>query len=146
LENELSQNFPLLNEDQCSIYDSIIHVVQILCEYFFVNGLGDIRKMFLYNTLLVKVRLYGKITLIVASSKIAILLINGDRTAHSRFMILIKLNESLTCNISRSSKEAYLIKMAKLFIWNKAPMIYKFAFEAVDQTFRNIMQVDRPFK
>ena len=35
--------------------------------------------------------------------------------------------------------------MAKLFIWDEAPMMHKFAFEAVDRTFHDITQVDKPF-
>jgi hypothetical protein len=81
----------------------------------------------------------------VASSGIAALLIDGGRTAHSRFKIPIKLNETSTCNISRGSKEAYLINTTKLFIWDEAPMMHKFAFEAVDRTFRDITQIDQPF-
>ena len=35
--------------------------------------------------------------------------------------------------------------MTKLFIWNESPMVHKFAFKAVDRTFRDITQVDKPF-
>jgi hypothetical protein len=35
--------------------------------------------------------------------------------------------------------------MTRLFIWDEAPMMHKFAFEAVDRTFRDITQVDKPF-
>ena len=43
------------------------------------------------------------------------------------------------------SKEACLINVAKVFIWDEAPMMHKFAFEAVDWTFRDITQIDKPF-
>ncbi len=69
----------------------------------------------------------------------------SGRTVYSRFKISLKLNETSTCNISQNSKEAHLIILAKLFIWDKTPMIYKFTFEILDQTFRNITQVDKPF-
>jgi len=81
----------------------------------------------------------------MASSGIAALLIDGSRTALSRFKIPIKLNETSTCSISQGSKEACLINMAKLFIWDETPMMHKFAFEAVDRTFRDITQIDKPF-
>ena len=35
--------------------------------------------------------------------------------------------------------------MSKLFIWDEASMIHKFAFEALDHTFCDITQVDKPF-
>ena len=110
--------------------------------YRWTGGTG---KTFLYNVLLSTVRSSGDIAVAVALSGIAALLITGSRTAHSRFKIPLKLNESLTCNISQNSKEARLIILAKLFIWDEAPMIHKFAFEALDQTFRDITQVDKPF-
>jgi len=47
-----------------------------------VNGSDDIRKTFLYNTLLTYIRSYGDIAIIVASSKIAMLLINDNRITH----------------------------------------------------------------
>jgi hypothetical protein len=51
----------------------------------------------LYNLLLAKVRREGDIALAVASSGIAALLLEGGRTAHSRFMIpATNLNETST--------------------------------------------------
>ena len=112
---------------------------------FFVDGPDGTRKTFLYNTLLANVRSNSDIALAVASSKIAALLISNSRTAHSRFKIPINLDLCLTCNISRRNKEVRLINIAKLFIWNEALMIHKFAFKAVDRTFRDITQIDEPF-
>ncbi|CAB4418715.1 unnamed protein product [Rhizophagus irregularis] len=146
LENILQNNVPLLNTEQYTIYNTVIQAVeQNSSEYFFVDGPGGTGKTFLYNTISAKVRSHGEIALPVASSGIAALLINGGRTAHSRFKIPIKLNETSTCNISRGSKEACLINATKLFIWDEAPMMHKFAFEAVDRTFQDIMQTDKPF-
>ena len=75
-------------------------------ECFFIDGPDGTGKTFLYNIILAKIRLCGEIALPVASSGIAALLIDGGRTAHSRFKIPIKLNETSTCSISRNSKEA----------------------------------------
>ncbi|RIA79498.1 PIF1-like helicase-domain-containing protein [Glomus cerebriforme] len=108
LENELHQNVPLLNEDQHVIYDAIIQAVKHDCGCFFIDGPG------------------------VTSSGIAAVLISDGRTAYSQFKIPIKLNKSSTYNISQRSKEACLINMMKLFIWDEVPMMHKFAFEAVD--------------
>ena len=145
LKNELRQNLPLLNKDQRTIYDAIIQAIESASGSFFVDGPGGTGKTFLYNTLLATVRSHGGIAVAVASSGIAALLISGGRTAHSRYKIPIKINESSTCNISRRSKEARLISIAKLFIWDEAPMMHKFAIEAVDRTFRDITQINRPF-
>src|ERR1044072_1771549 len=146
LESILHNNISLLNAEQHAIYNAVIQAFEHdSSECFFVDGPGGTCKTFLYNTILAKVRLCGEIALPVASSGIAALLIDGGRTAHSRFKIPIKLNETSTCNISRKSKEACLINVAKVFIWDEAPMMHKFAFEAVDRTLRDITQIDKPF-
>jgi hypothetical protein len=56
---------------------------------FFVDGLGGAGKTFLYGCLLSKVRSTCDITLSVASSSIAALLLEGGCIAHSRFKIPI---------------------------------------------------------
>ena len=55
---------------------------------FFIDGPGGTGKTFVYNTLLSYVRSKGDITFAVASSRIAALLLNGGRTAHSRLKFL----------------------------------------------------------
>lgn len=64
---------------------------------FFVDGPGGTGKTFLYTVLLAAVRARGGIALSVASSGIAALLLEGGRTAHSRFKIPIQLDEASTC-------------------------------------------------
>lgn len=95
--------------------------------------------------MLATIRSRGEVALAVAFSGISALLIDGGRTDHSRFKIPLKLNEFSTCNISRGSREANLINAAKLFVWDEAPMLHRFAFEAVDRTLRDITCVDKPF-
>jgi hypothetical protein len=140
-----SLNVSLLNDDQRVIYNAILQAIADANGCFFVDGPGGTGKTFLYNTLLATVRSSGEIAIAVASSGIAALLMMGGRTAHSQFKIPLKLNESSTCSISQNSKETRLIILAKLFIWDEAPMIHKFTFEALDRTFRDVTQVDEPF-
>jgi len=146
LAEQVHQNIPLLNQEQHQIYDKVMQAVnnnEGSC--FFIDGPAGTGKTFLYNTLLAKIRLHSDIAIAVASSGIAASLISGGRTAHSRFKIPLKIDEFSTCNISRNSQLARLINTAKLFVWDEAPMMHKFVFEAVDRTFRDITQVDKPF-
>jgi len=80
--------------------------------------------------------------LAVASLGIASLLLLGGRTAHSRFKIPIELHDESTCNITQQMKVAELVRKADLIIWDGAPMMHRRAFEAVDQTLRDLMQLD----
>ncbi|XP_019225110.1 PREDICTED: uncharacterized protein LOC109206711 [Nicotiana attenuata] len=75
----------------------------------------------------------------------------GGRTAHSRFAIPLNPTEDSTCNIKQSSPLANLIIKTKLIIWDEAPMMHKYCFEALDQTLRDILRfkdtssADKPF-
>src|SRR3954452_7234098 len=102
------------------IYDAVMQAIADENGCFFIDGPGGTGKTFLYNTLLASIRSSGEIAVAVASSGIAALLIMSGRTAHNWFKIPLKLNESSTCNILRNSKEAQLIHLAKLFIWDEA--------------------------
>jgi len=137
LNNDLLTKEKLLNNDQKRIYYDIIKAVnnEISDSVFFVDGPGGYGKTFLFNTILAKVRSQKNIALAVASSGIAALLLDGGRTAHSRFKISLKLTETSLLNISQQSDLAELIKATKLIIWDEAPMAHRFAFEAVDKTF-----------
>ncbi|XP_052198326.1 uncharacterized protein LOC127805616 [Diospyros lotus] len=61
----------------------------------------------------------------------------GDRTTHSRFAILLNPNEDSTCNIKQMSPLPELIAKSKIIIWDEAPMMNQFYFEALDKNSRN---------
>ncbi|XP_020992039.1 uncharacterized protein LOC110278170 [Arachis duranensis] len=81
-----------------------------------------------------------KIVLNVASSGIVSLLLPGDRTAHSRFLIPTITDES-TCNIKHDSLKAELLIQSSLIIWDETPMLNKMCFEALDRTLRDLVSV-----
>ena len=45
----------------------------------------------------------------------------------------------------RNSELAELIRVAKVIIWDEAPMMHRHVFEAVDRSLRDICDRDRPF-
>ncbi|XP_071740770.1 uncharacterized protein [Rutidosis leptorrhynchoides] len=67
------------------------------------------------------------------------LLLPGDRTTHSRFVIPLELMENSTCRIKQQTHLASLIQETRLMIWDEAPMTQRFAFEAIDKTLRDIL-------
>ncbi|CAH9134654.1 unnamed protein product [Cuscuta epithymum] len=130
-----------LTDEQMCVYETIMHSVEEeVGGVFFVYGYGGSGKTFVWKTLSAALRSKGEIVLNVASSVIASLLLPGGRTAHSRFAIPISLNEDSTCNIKQGSPLARLIVRSKLIIWDEAPMLHKFCFEALDRSMRDIMQ------
>jgi hypothetical protein len=145
----LAASLNSLNPQQQAVYDSVMAAVAQARggglnggNVFFVDGVGGAGKTFTYSCLLAGVRsLPDGIALSVASSGIAALLLPGGRTAHSRFKIPVEgLNRDSVCFVSRQSPEAALVWAADLIVWDEAPMMHKHVFEAVDRTFRDIMQ------
>ncbi|XP_019189229.1 PREDICTED: ATP-dependent DNA helicase PIF1-like [Ipomoea nil] len=134
-----------LTEEQRAIYANVLQDAENdLGGLFFVYGYGGTGKTFLWRALSSALRSKGDIVLNVASSGIASLLLPGGRTAHSRFSIPIAVNEDSTCNISQSSPLAKLLVQCKLIIWDEAPMMHKFCFEALDRSMRDIMRAKNP--
>ncbi|GKB60691.1 ATP-dependent DNA helicase PIF1-like protein [Tanacetum coccineum] len=66
--------------------------------------------MFLYKTIIARLRSARMIVLAVASSGIASLLLPGGRTAHSRFVIPLELMENNTCGIKQNTHLAELMQ------------------------------------
>jgi len=149
--NLILANSDLLNTDQINIYNTIVGTINTSADeeniqkVFFIDGPGGYGKTFLFNMILAKVRRDYGIALAITSSGIAALLLDGGRTAHSRFKIPLKLSETSTLNISKQSELGQLINQARLIIWDEAPMAHRFTFEAVDRTFRDLRNVDEPF-
>jgi len=134
---QLAWDMPLLNQHRRSIYDNVIHVIhdpRPFDKTFFVDGLGGVGKTFLYGCLLSKVRSTGDRALLIASSGIAALLLEGGYTAHSHFKIPIAgLYGSSTYYVSLNSPQAAFIRTARLIVWDEAPMAHKHVFEAVNR-------------
>jgi hypothetical protein len=109
--NDILNQETSLNSDQKKIYDTIIDAVNGNTDktVFFVDGPRGYEKTFLFNMILARIRSNHGIAIAVASSGIAALLLNGGRTAHSKFKIPLKLNENSTLNIKNDSELAELI-------------------------------------
>ncbi|XP_061348566.1 uncharacterized protein LOC133293951 [Gastrolobium bilobum] len=128
LEEEHKRLINSLTDEQKAVYDKIVSAVTAA-----------------------SIRSKAGIILNVASSGIASLLLPGGRTAHSRFRIPIQINEDSTCNIRPKSTIAELLSKTKLIIWDEAPMVHRFSFEALDRILRDVLRisdtscVDMPF-
>jgi hypothetical protein len=134
---------PQLNPEQRAVYDNVMAVINRPA--FFVDGFGGTGKTFLYSCLLSTVRAQGRVAIAVASSGIAALLLDGRRTAHSRFKIPVQgLNITSTCYISRDSELATLLQAAALIVWDEAIMMHRHAFEAINRSLQDIMAIINP--
>ncbi|XP_050889401.1 uncharacterized protein LOC127094636 [Lathyrus oleraceus] len=137
---EYNNLFLNLTDEQRGVFKRIMEAVNNQQGgVFFLYGYGGTGKTYMWRTLASYIRSKKQICLTVASSGIASLLLPGGRTAHSMFKIPIPTMESSTCNIDKGSDRAELLKMAKLIIWDEAPMAHRFYFEAFDKTLKDIM-------
>ncbi|XP_072077963.1 uncharacterized protein [Arachis hypogaea] len=82
----------------------------------------------------------GDIVLNIASSGIASLLLSNGRTAYSRFKIPLNITEDFVCNIKPDFSQAILLLKAKLIIWDEAPMVSRYYYEALDKCFGDIIR------
>ncbi|XP_035835716.1 uncharacterized protein LOC110897618 [Helianthus annuus] len=128
LGNLYDSQLTMLTDEQRSVFEEIMAAVY--------------GKTFLWKTLSAAIRSKGQIVLNVASSGIASLLLDGGRTAHSRFNIPLNLTEDSVCNIKPESDVSKLLHEMKLIIWDEAPMVHKHAFEALDRTMNDVFNID----
>lgn len=139
----LQRDIPKMTGEQKKIFDEILAVVnEEKGGMFFVYGFGGTGKTFLWKLLSAAIRCRGDIVLNVASSGIASLLLQGGRTAHSRFGIPLNPDEFSSCTMSHGTDQANLVKESSLIIWDEAPMMSKHCFEALDRSLSDIIGKD----
>lgn len=115
-----------LNAEQLRVFNEVTtSVYQNMGKLFFVNGHGGTGKTFVWRTIISRLRSEEKIVLAVASSGIASLLIEGGRTAHSRFRIPLDIDEHTTCDVKQNSMLAELMRKSDLIVWDEAPMNHR---------------------
>ncbi|KAI3879717.1 hypothetical protein MKX03_028415 [Papaver bracteatum] len=142
--DKLKAEHDVLREVLNSVHEKVYSVVMQSIErreggLFFVYGSGGTGKTYLWNTIISELREQSKVVLAVASSGIASLLLPGGRTAHSIFKIPISLKENSTCDVSENTQLAQLICQADVIIWDEAPMVHRYAFEALERTVKDLM-------
>ncbi|XP_044587129.1 uncharacterized protein LOC123266761 [Cotesia glomerata] len=146
LTEEVIKSVPILNKEQKQAYESILNsVVSDSGRLFFLDASGGTVKTFLINLLLAKIRSEKSIAIAVASSGIAATLIDGGKTAHSTFKLLLEMNHSdnILFNISKQSHMAHVIREAKLIVWDECTMAHKNAIKALNRTLKDIRNRDR---
>ncbi|KAG5598903.1 hypothetical protein H5410_030273 [Solanum commersonii] len=132
-----------LNRDQQIAYNTILNrVFSNKLGAFFIDGPGGTGKTFLYRVLLATVRHREFAALATASSGVAASLLLGGQTTHSRFKLTIEIDENFSCNISKQSSLASLIRDAKLIVWDESSMAKKEMIEALDLLLKDLMETN----
>ena len=141
----LQRNVPLLTDEQKAVFDAVDAALAdpdpTHPHIFFIDGVAGSGKSFLLNLLLDHTRSKGHacIALAVASSGIASQLLLGGTTAHFRFKIPLHLTDDLqSCDIGKRSAEAKVCRVAKMVVWDEAPMLHAFAHSSVDRLLQDL--------
>src|ERR1700728_2506461 len=121
LEAQVQLALEKFNNEQRRVYNAVMQSYdQNQGKMFFVHSAGGGGKTFVCNTIATAVHLGQhqdhKVALYVASLGIASLLLDGGRTAHSRFKIPIPVHENSPCNISKNSALAQVLKQTGIII------------------------------
>jgi len=85
---------------------------------------------------LVTIRSQNGITLVLASSGIAVTFLEGGRTVHSvhKLSVNTQINETPNCDFSRNSAISNVLQQSKLRVCDECIMEHKKSLEALDQT------------
>ena len=113
----------------------------------FIDARGGTGKTYVLNAILAAARIIngGSVGLAVGATGIAANLLQLGRTFHSRFKVPLNINSESVYSINAQSTLAKLINMAKVIVWDEAPMSHRFQMEALDRTLRDITGLDEPF-
>ena len=143
----MEENVPKLNSEQAAVYTRVMNSVNNnLGETIALEAPGGTGKTFLTSTILANIRARGEVALATATSGIAATLLMNGRTIHSRFKVPIEnLSDKSYCNITKREATAELIRRCVLLVMDEYTMAHKHVFEAVERTFRDIREDERPF-
>jgi hypothetical protein len=143
---QVYENEQRLNDEQRPVYDAVLQSVDNQeGKLFFLHSAGGGGKTFVCNSIAAAVRGKKSVALTVASSAVAALLLEGGRTAHSRFKIPIPIHESSTCRIEKHGDLAQVLRQTNIIIYDEAPMQDRYIFEALNRTLQDIRDSARLF-
>ncbi|KAJ8927550.1 hypothetical protein NQ314_019970 [Rhamnusium bicolor] len=108
---------------------------------FFVDGPGGSGKTYLYNTLLFYINNVLRLsTIAVAWTGVAANLLIGGKTCHRTFRLPVSLDERCIVGWPIDSWQSQYLQSAALGVWDEAPMSHRFAVEAVDRYFKELIR------
>jgi len=123
----------MFNPEQATTFDVVLEsVTNNQGHLFFIHAAGGCGKTFLCNTIAAEVRRREQVVLCVASSGIAALLLDGERTSHLCFKIPFSINENSVAELKQNSYMFPVIQQTKVIIGDEVSIQYKYDIDAVD--------------
>ncbi|KNZ71340.1 hypothetical protein J132_00015, partial [Termitomyces sp. J132] len=132
LKRRVDENKARFNGEQLKTFNEVMDSVDNnLDKTIFIHSAGRCGKTCVCNTLASAVWSNGDVALCVTSG-IAVLLLEGGRTAYSRFKIPISALNTSIANIKGGTQLSQLLLWSKVVIWDEVPMQHKNAIDSVD--------------
>ena len=132
----------IFNPEQATAFDAILESITNNQSYlFFIDTTGGCGKTFLCNTIATEIRRREQVVLCIASSRIAVLLLNSERTFYSYFKIPISIHKNSVAGLKQNSYMFSVIQKTRVIIWDEVPMQYKYDIDTVDQCLRDLLKV-----
>ena len=95
--------------------------------------------------ILAEIRSKGYSALVTTTFGITVSILPKGRIGHSQFKIPIDISDSATCQISKRSSLATLIKGYKLIIWDKILIVKRVVIEVLNDLLRELMSLNEFF-
>ena len=132
----------MFNSEQAATFDTVLEFVTNNQDHlFFIHVIGGCGKTFLCNTIATEIRRREQVVLCIASSRIAALLLNSERTFYSYFKIPISIHKNSVAGLKQNSYMFSVIQKTRVIIWDEVPMQYKYDIDTVDQCLRDLLKV-----
>ncbi|GFS55553.1 ATP-dependent DNA helicase [Trichonephila inaurata madagascariensis] len=80
-----------------------------------------------------EVRGLGEIVVLIVWTGISAVILEGGRTAHSRFKLPVPILDNSSCAVRHNTKEGQFLKAAKIIIWDECTMTPHHALSVVQR-------------
>jgi len=132
----------IFNPDQAVAFDAILEsITNNQGHLFVIHVTGGYEKTFLCNTIVAEVRRRGQVALCMVSSRIAALLLDGEKISHLCFKIPLSIHEDSVAWLKLNSYMFLVLQQTRVIIWDKVPMQHKYDIDTVDQCLRDLLEV-----
>lgn len=137
--SQLERDVASLNEDQYRIFRDVIDSTERGQPHlYFVDGPAGSGKSFVFNTILLYLKVHGMTAIASASSGIAAIVLRDGRTNHNAYGVPFLCFEDSQCSIPSNSIQGRKIRDASLLLIDEVSMVNKNIIGAIDRLLKQL--------
>lgn len=135
-----------MNVDQLAVLDFVkSHTMDAIPYTIYIDGPGGTGKTYILNTIITFLHSVRKKVVVVASTGVAALLLDGGETAHSGLGIPLELEPDQTYSWTSFTKLGRKLLNTDVIVWDEISVQNRNAVEAVERSLRNLRNTEAPF-